>query len=92
MLIVFLEKALSLIHIETHFNLDEMTQCNEPFTLLSPHHCKTEVVTPATGPQAVQHILSQSAQKVPLVEKEEAKEEEDAEMKDHSASSKELNQ
>lgn len=91
-LIVFLEKALSLIHIETHFNLDEMTQCNEPFTLLSPHHCKTEVINPPTGPQAIQQVLSQSAQKVPTVEKEEAKEEEDAEMKDQAASSKELNQ
>jgi len=44
MLIIFLEKALTLIHIETHVNDDEMQQCTEPFTLLSPHHCKTQFV------------------------------------------------
>lgn len=46
MLIIFLEKALTLIHIETHVNDDELTPCSEPFTLLSPHHCKTQCVKP----------------------------------------------
>lgn len=42
MLIVFLEKALTLIHIETHYNEGEdMVVCNEPFSLLNPHHCST---------------------------------------------------
>lgn len=39
MLIVFLEKALTLIHIETHYSEgDDMVVCNEPFSLLNPHH------------------------------------------------------
>jgi len=42
MLIVFLEKALTLIHIETHYREgDDMVVCNEPFSLLNPHHCST---------------------------------------------------
>lgn len=42
MLIVFLEKALTLIHIETHYNEgDDMVVWNEPFTLLNPHHWST---------------------------------------------------
>jgi transducin (beta)-like 1 len=50
MLIIFLEKALSLIHIETHFNDgDDMIVCNEPFTLLNPHHCSTVSTIKKTG-------------------------------------------
>ncbi|CAI2364332.1 unnamed protein product [Moneuplotes crassus] len=47
MLVVFLEKALTLIHIETHYNEgDDMVACNEPFTLLNPHHCSTVIREP----------------------------------------------
>ena len=42
MLIVFLEKALTLIHIETHYNEEnDMVVCNETFSLLNPHHWST---------------------------------------------------
>jgi hypothetical protein len=52
MLIVFLEKALTLIHIETHYNEgDDMIVCNEPFSLLNPHHCLTIMSVKKPGGQ-----------------------------------------
>jgi len=39
-LLTYLEKALTLIQIETHFKDNgELMECKEPFTLLSPHVC-----------------------------------------------------
>ena len=50
MLIVFLEKALTLIHIETHYSEgDNMIVWNEPFSLLNPHHCSTVVSVKKPG-------------------------------------------
>lgn len=52
MLIVFLEKALTLIHIETHYNEgDDMVVCNEPFSLLNPHHWSTIMSVKKPGGQ-----------------------------------------
>lgn len=58
MLIIFLEKALTLIHIETHVNDDELNQCTEPFTLLTPHHCKTSIVKATNQPMSIPGILN----------------------------------
>jgi hypothetical protein len=62
MLIIFLEKALTLIHIETHINDDELSPCSEPFTLLSPHHCKTSVVKTTNTPTSIANIINKQAQ------------------------------
>jgi hypothetical protein len=44
MLIVFLEKALTLIHMETHLDDNEdIIKCNKPYTLLTPHTCDVVV-------------------------------------------------
>lgn len=44
MLIVFLEKALTLIHMETHLDDSaEISKCQQPYTLLTPHTCDTSV-------------------------------------------------
>lgn len=44
MLIVFLEKALTLIHMETHLDdNEEIKECKQPYTLLSPHTCDVTV-------------------------------------------------
>lgn len=44
MLIVFLEKALTLIHMETHLDDNEdIKVCKQPYTLLSPHTCDANV-------------------------------------------------
>jgi hypothetical protein len=44
MLIVFLEKALTLIHMETHLDDNEdIKVCKQPYTLLSPHTCDASV-------------------------------------------------
>ena len=54
LLIVFLEKALTLIHMETHLSdvlliltiqNEEIKTCNLPFTLLNPHHCDSSIST-----------------------------------------------
>lgn len=62
MLIVFLEKALTLIHIETHVNDDELSPCTEPFTLLSPHHCSTSIVKASDKPVTVTSIMNRLSQ------------------------------
>lgn len=44
MLIVFLEKALTLIHMETHLDdNEEIKLCKQPYSLLSPHTCDITV-------------------------------------------------
>lgn len=44
MLIVFLEKALTLIHMETHLDdNEEIKVCKQPYSLLSPHTCDITV-------------------------------------------------
>jgi hypothetical protein len=44
LLILFLEKALTLIHMETHLNENEdLRICKVPFTLLTPHSCDVQV-------------------------------------------------
>jgi hypothetical protein len=58
MLIIFLEKALTLIHIETHIGDEELSQCVEPFTLLTPHHCKTSVVRTTNTPTTISGIFN----------------------------------
>lgn len=41
LLILFLEKALTLIHMEAHLtDTDEPRPCKVPFSLLSPHECE----------------------------------------------------
>jgi transducin (beta)-like 1 len=41
MLLMYLEKALLLLQMETHLDKDEeVITCNQPFTLLNPHVCK----------------------------------------------------
>ncbi len=40
MLLMYLEKALLMLQMETHLDKDdEVILCNQPFTLLSPHVC-----------------------------------------------------
>jgi len=40
MLLMYLEKALLMLQMETHLDKDdEVILCNQPFTLLSPHIC-----------------------------------------------------
>ena len=40
MLLMYLEKALLMLQMETHLDKDdEVILCNQPFTLLSPHSC-----------------------------------------------------
>ena len=44
LLILFLEKALTLIHMETHLtDSEEPRICNVPFSLLQPHNCDVQV-------------------------------------------------
>lgn len=44
MLIVFLEKALTLIHMETHLDDNEdIKVCKQPYSLLTPHTCDASV-------------------------------------------------
>jgi len=44
MLVVFLEKALTLIHMETHLDDNEdIKECRQPYTLLTPHTCDISV-------------------------------------------------
>ena len=85
MLIIFLEKALSLIHIETHHANPEASACAEAFHLLAPHHCKTTVSKPS-APLSLKELI----QRPPKAkdEAEEVKEQKDVEMKDVSASSR----
>ncbi len=91
MLIIFLEKALTLIHIETHFSEDKLIHCTEPFTLLSPHHCKTSVLESPEEVAPITKIISEAAsfsEPKPRSKPEEQKEEVDEDMPDDSASSK----
>ncbi len=83
MLIIFLEKALTLIHIETHVNDDELTPCSEPFTLLSPHHCKTQCVKPLQQTLPLEEFSLK-----PNPTNDEFGKDEDVQMKDATASSK----
>lgn len=40
LLILFLEKALTLVHMETHLDdNDELRICKVPFSLIEPHNC-----------------------------------------------------
>lgn len=40
LMVLFLEKALTLIHMETHLNdNEELRICKVPFQLLQPHNC-----------------------------------------------------
>ena len=82
MLIIFLEKALSLIHIETHHADPDAQACNEPFHLLAPHHCKTEVAKPSAS-KSLKELIQR-----PTKVKETQEETKDVEMKDVSASSR----
>lgn len=93
MLIVFLEKALTLIHIETHVNDEELSPCTEPFTLLSPHHCKTSVIKATDQALSVSSILNRLATSTQssVMRQEELKQEPDVDMPDVLASSKVLN-
>lgn len=47
LLVLFLEKALTLIHMETHLTDDseEPRFCKVPFSLLEPHVCDIQVAT-----------------------------------------------
>lgn len=43
LLILFLEKALTLIHMETHLtDSEEPRVCKVPFSLLTPHNCDVQ--------------------------------------------------
>jgi len=44
LLILFLEKALTLLHMEAHLNEnDELKVCRVPYSLLTPHNCDVYV-------------------------------------------------
>lgn len=46
MLLMFLEKALLLLEMETHLDKDdELIVCNQPFTLLNPHICSYKSIS-----------------------------------------------
>lgn len=75
MLLMYLEKALLLLQMETHLDLDEdVIVCNQPFTLLSPHICgypranivrKQEEPALRTSPAAMQDIRAEQPSRAP---------------------------
>lgn len=61
LLILFLEKALTLIHMETHLNdNEELRICKVPFSLLTPHNCDVFVEQSETQQidREIEHILN----------------------------------
>lgn len=63
LLIVFLEKALTLMHMETHLNdNEEIKICNIPFTLLNPHYCDSSIVSKERGQNDIEQLLEQDQQ------------------------------
>ena len=73
LLITFLEKALNLIHMETHLNdvgrlplyyrqNEEMKICQTPFTLLSPHYCEVTAVAKESTLSEIDRLLEMESQ------------------------------
>lgn len=76
LLITFLEKALTLINMETHLNdvsnlycqyyvqNEEMKVCQQPFTLLSPHYCDVNVTAKERMQSEIDRLLEMESQMV----------------------------
>eukprot|EP00347_Sterkiella_histriomuscorum_P013599 403364101 len=63
LLITFLEKALTLINMETHLNdNEEMKICQQPFTLLSPHYCDVNVTAKERMQSEIERLLEMESQ------------------------------